>query len=281
MSKEGVVVTNKHVVLDTEANYTVLTNDGERYDAEILARNPIRDIALLKIDLVADASEFNPAALGDSDSLRLGQTAIAIGNALGEFRNTVSVGVVSGLSRTVTAFGDGFVETIEGVIQTDAAINKGNSGGPLLNLKGEVIGMNTAIVSGAQNIGFAIPINHVKRDIESVRRSGSISIPYLGVRYITITPEIAKEWELSVERGALVRGTQEGPAVLPGSPAVEAGIRAEDIILAFDEEKITSERSLGSIIQDFNVGDVVLLTILRDGEELSLQVMLAEFPDLY
>src|SRR3989344_3634091 len=170
ISSGGLILTNKHVASDKKASYTVLTNDGNKYDAEILAQDSVMDLAVVKIK----ASNLPVLKLGNSDSVKLGQTAIAIGNALGEFRNTVSVGVISGLARTITASGGGQTETIEGVLQTDAAINQGNSGGPLLNLKGEVIGVNTAMVSGAQNIGFAIPINKAKRAIESVKKSGRI-----------------------------------------------------------------------------------------------------------
>ena len=170
VSSDGLVLTNKHVVFDVKADYTVLTNDGKKYPAKILAKDPAQDLAVLKIE----GKNFPTVELGDSDKLQIGQTIIAIGNALGEFRNTVSVGVISGLGRTITAEGGGFVETIENVIQTDAAINKGNSGGPLINLKGEVVGINTATVMGAQNIGFAIPINRAKKDIEQVKTTNKI-----------------------------------------------------------------------------------------------------------
>src|SRR3989344_8920433 len=165
VSNDGLILTNKHVVSDTKAEYTVITYDGKKYDAKVLARDSAQDLAIIKIN----ATGLKPAKLGDSDSIKLGQTAIAIGYSLGEFSNTVSVGVISGLSRPITASGANIgAETIQGVIQTDAAINPGNSGGPLLNLKGEVIGVNTAVASGAENIGFAIPVNQAKRDIESV-----------------------------------------------------------------------------------------------------------------
>lgn len=262
VSADGLVVTNKHVVLDEKANYTVLTNNSGEYEAKVLARDPVQDIAILKIE----AQGLTPARLGDSDSIQLGQTAIAIGNALGEFRNTVSVGVISGLARNITARGGGLVEFIEGVIQTDAAINQGNSGGPLLNLKGEVIGVNTAIAQGAQNIGFAIPINRVKRDIVSVMESGEIKIPFLGVRYIT------------TKDGAIIRGGPEGPAVFPDSPAFNAGLRAEDVILEINGEKLSLEKSLGFVIQKYNIGDVITLKIKRGEEILEFQALLDERP---
>jgi S1-C subfamily serine protease len=218
--------------------------------------------------------------LGDSGTLELGQTAIAIGNALGEFRNTVSVGVISGLSRTVTAsggLGTG-TETISGVIQTDAAINPGNSGGPLLNLQGRVIGINTAIAQGAQNIGFAIPINQAKRDINSVKTTGEIQVPFLGVRYLTVTPDIAQQQKLPVDYGALVRGSDQGPAVTPGSPADKAGIQAEDIILEINGKKLDQSNTLGNIISQLNVGDTITLKVNRGGKELTLTMTLSKRP---
>ncbi len=275
VSENGLIVTNKHVVMDTKAEYTVLTNDGKKYPAKVLARDTVRDLAVIKIE----ADGLKPAQLGDSDGVKLGQTAIAIGNALGEFRNTVSVGVISGLSRTITAGGvGGFSEKIEGVMQTDAAINQGNSGGPLLNLRGEVIGINTAVASGAQNIGFTVPINQVKRAIQSVKDTGSIKSPYIGVRYITLTEEIAKKQKLSIQEGALVRGTEDGPAVIPESPADKAGVKAEDIITEVNGEKLTAEKTLGSVIQKYNIGETVTLKVYRGKDAMELSVTLKERP---
>lgn len=275
ISADGLILTNKHVVLDTKASYTVFTNDGKKYEAKVLARDPGQDLAIIKIE----ASGLPAVALGDSDALELGQTAIAIGNALGEFRNTVSVGVVSGLSRTVTASGGGLTETIQGVIQTDAAINPGNSGGPLLDLRGEVVGMNTAIASGAQNIGFAIPINRAKRAIESVKTIGKIETPFLGVRYFMITEELAKKQKLPVNYGAFVRGSSDGPAITPDSPAEKAGILAEDIIVEINGKKIDQENPLGVVISEFNVGQTVTLKILRGGKEIIVAATLAKRPE--
>ena len=273
----GLVVTNRHVVVDTDADYTVLTNDGEKYSAQVIARDVSLDLAVLQVD----AYNLPAARLGDSDAVRLGQTAIAIGNALGEFRNTVSVGVISGLARTITASSQGIgAETIRGVIQTDAAVNPGNSGGPLLNLKGEVIGINTAVVSGAQNIGFAIPINQAKRAIESVKRTGTIQISYLGVRYVSITDAFAHEQNLPLSYGALVRGSQDGPAVLPDSPAAKAGVQTEDIIYAINGERIDSENPLGFAIQGFSAGDTITLSIRRGDHDLTLSATLEARPVL-
>lgn len=286
VSADGYVVTNKHVVLDEDADYTVFTNDGKSYPAKVLAKDPLQDLAILKIDQeqivettgAFTARPFVPALLGDADVLQIGQSVIAIGNALGEFRNTVSVGVISGLGRTITASGGAnFVETIEDVIQTDAAINKGNSGGPLLNLAGEVIGINTATVLDAQNIGFAVPINKVKRDIEQVRSVGKITYPFLGVRYIPITDRVAEEQDLPVSYGVLVaKGDQGEAAVTPGSPAQKAGILDGDIILELNGERISPENSLAKLIQKYSPNDTVVVKILREGQEKILQVTLGE-----
>ncbi len=274
ISNDGLVLTNKHVVFDKNASYTVLTNDGKKYDAKVLAQDPVLDLAIVKIN----ASNLPTIELGNSDSVRLGQTAIAIGNALGEFRNTVSVGVISGLARTITASGGGITEKIEGLLQTDSAINAGNSGGPLLNLKGEVIGIDVAMVSGAQNIGFAIPINQAMRAIESVKKTGKITSPFIGVRYVLISPDLAKKEKLPVENGALVRGSEEGPAIVKNSPAAKAGIKAEDIIMEINGEKIDQNHSLSSLVQKYNVNDTINLKILRDGKKMEIKVVLEERP---
>lgn len=268
ISSDGLVVTNKHVVQDLQAEYTVLTNKGEKYPGEVLARDPFKDLAVIKVN----ALNLHAVKLGDSDVLQPGQTVIAIGNALGEFQNTVSVGVVSGLNRSLAADG----QVIEGVIQTDTAINRGNSGGPLLNLKGEVIGINTAMVIGAQNIGFAIPINDAKKMITDVETTGKISYPFLGIRYVVITPELKEQQKLSVDYGAwVIRGEKrEDVAVIPGSSADKAGILENDIILEVDGAKITKDVSLAKIIQGHQVGDIVIMKILRKGVEISVSALL-------
>jgi len=274
VSSDGMILTNRHVVLDKEAEYTVLTNDGRKFPAKVLARDPVQDLAIIKIEKIDEP--FKIVKLGDSSKLQIGQTVITIGNALGEFRNTVSVGVISGLGRTVTATGGGIVETIEDVIQTDAAINKGNSGGPLLNLKGEVIGINTAMALDAENIGFAIPINKAKKAIEDVKTFGKIVYPFLGVRYVLITEEIQQKNNLPVNYGALITGGEGEPAITPGSAAEAAGLKEGDIILEFAGEKITSENSLAKIIMLYNPGDKVVLKILRDAAKINIPVTLGE-----
>lgn len=288
VSEDGTVLTNKHVVLDQAADYTVFTNDGRKFPAKVLARDPVQDIAILKIEQekIVDSQgkfalkKFPTVKLGDSDELQIGQTVIAIGNALGEFRNTVSVGVISGLGRTITASGGGLVETIEDVIQTDAAINKGNSGGPLLNLNGEVAGINTATVLEAQSIGFAIPVNKAKRDIEQVKTLGKIVYPFLGVRYILITEKIQKENNLPVDYGVwVIKGEQGEAAIYPGSTAETVGLKEKDIILEFNGEKITSDNSLAKIIMEYSPGDKVILKILQEGKEKIIQATLGERTD--
>jgi serine protease Do len=275
VSSDGLIITNKHVVLDEDAEYTVLTNDGQKYPALVLARDPFQDIAVLKMD----AHNLSIIRLGNSDILQIGQTVIAIGNALGEFRNTVSVGVVSGLMRTITAGSADFSEQLEEVIQTDAAINKGNSGGPLLNLYGQVIGINTAMAEQAENIGFAIPINKVKKDINDIETYGKIVYPYLGIRYVPITKEIAEENNLSVDYGILiVRGEEpDEVAIALGSAAERAGLKEGDIILEFNGVVIDEKNTLAKLILKYKPGDAIALKVLRDNQEITLSAILGEW----
>lgn len=271
---DGLILTNKHVVQDEQADYTVLTNDGQKYPAKVLARDPVRDIAVIKID----KSGLTVLEMGDSDKIEIGQSVIAIGNALGEFRNTVSVGVVSGLQRSVTASNQGSSEQLENVIQTDAALNPGNSGGPLLDLTGRVIGINVAIAQGAQNIAFALPINQAKRDIDQIQISGKISYPYLGVRYLPITSDIKQKNNLPVDYGALLqKGESESePAIVPGGPADKAGLKEGDIILEVNGRRIDRERSLFQTISNYNVGDTIMLKVFSGGQEKTISVKLEE-----
>lgn len=287
ISKDGMVLTNKHVVLDDKAEYTVFTNMGKKYSAKVLAKDPAQDLAVLKIDSESSINDkgefalgdFPVLNLGDSDNLNIGQSVIAIGNALGEFRNTVSVGVISGLGRRITASDSsgGFVETLDNVIQTDAAINSGNSGGPLLNLKGEVIGINSAVVTRAQSIGFSVPINQVKRAIEQVKNSGKIIYPFIGIRYVLVNENVKKEKGLSVDYGALILpGSSGEKAIEPGSAAEKAGIKEGDVVLEFGGEKVTADNSLSEIILKYNPGDRVAMKILRSGAEQDLFIILGE-----
>ena len=281
VSEEGLVITNKHVVEDEDAVYSILTNDGEEYDVEILSQNPAQDIAILKI-LNAEGVSFQPLKLGDSSSIKLGQTAIAIGNALGMYQNTVSVGVISGLQRDVLAQGNnGAYEKLEDIIQTDAAINSGNSGGPLLNSKGEVIAINTAVSLDGENIGFAIPINKAKKDLAQVEAEGKISYPFIGIRYLTLDEDYAQELGLSVDYGAYIVEQEEGdqPSIVENSPAEKVGLQEKDIILEVDGQIITEDNNLVEILQDYYPGETITLKVLRDGEELIVVLTLADWND--
>ncbi|MFH1171835.1 MAG: trypsin-like peptidase domain-containing protein [bacterium] len=276
VSADGLVLTNRHVVDATNVDFTVVFNDGSEHKAQVLGVDPLNDLAVLKID----GKSLPTVQLGDSDSLTLGQTVIAIGNALGEFQNTVTKGVVSGINRTITA-GDssGAAETISDAIQTDAAINPGNSGGPLLDLAGKVVGVNTAVSQQGQLVGFSIPINVAKQVIDSVQKYGKIVRPYLGVRYLTINDEVKQANNLSVDYGALVVPGQSATdvAVIPASPADKAGIVENDIILEFNDKKITSDQTLSSFMLKAKVGDQVKLKILHKGEEKTVTVTLEEY----
>jgi len=288
ISKDGMIITNKHVLSEEDADYTVFLNNGENYPVEILAKDPFYDLAVIKIDQtgVEEKRESFPVVkLGDSSQLQIGQTVIAIGYALGEFENTVSTGVVSGLGRNITAVSEttGFIESLEGIIQTDAAINPGNSGGPLLNLLGQVIGINVARSTTGENIGFSLPINMAKRDIEQVKIEGRIVYPYLGVYYTVISKELAQANDLSVNYGAWVgrssNGTETGITIIPGTSAETAGLQQDDIILEWDGDKITVQNSLAKLILRKKPGDSVLLKILRKGEEFFIDVVLGEKGD--
>lgn len=277
VSEDGYIITNKHVVSDPDASYTIIFNDGEKLEAEALDRDDYLDIAILKVE----KNDLPYIKMGDSDSLKVGQRTLAIGNSLGEFSNTVSTGIVSGLSRSITAgSGRGDYETLSGVIQTDASINPGNSGGPLLNLEGEVIGVNVAVAANAENIGFAIPINSVKSIVESVKENGKIIRPFLGIRYISITEELKERNNLEVDYGILIlRGEIQGDlAVIPGSPADKAGLEEYDIVLEINGVKLDEETSLQREIQEFSIGDEVKLKVLSDGEEEEVKVVLEEAP---
>ena len=272
IDSNGYIVTNKHVVSDTKAEYTVLLNDGSKYSAKIIAKDPLEDFALIKIE----KAKLIPLKLGNSDNLSLGQTAIAIGNSLGEFQNTVSLGVVSGLHRSITAQDEkGAAVTLNDLIQTDAAINPGNSGGPLLNLNGEVIGINVAMEKSAQNIGFAIPISKIKGIINQAIASGKISVPFLGIRYIVVDKEVAEKYKLSVEYGVLIdKGSSGEKAVVADSPAAKAGLKEGDVILSVNKIKINQNNQLSSVVRRFNIGDKIQLEVVRDKKPLSISVIL-------
>lgn len=266
VSKDGLIVTNKHVVADTSAQYRVFMKDDKLFEVEKIYRDPANDLAIIKIN----ANDLKPVEMGDSSKLRVGQFVIAIGTALGEFRNTVTTGVVSGLGRGITAGSpfEGYVESLDNVIQTDAAINPGNSGGPLLNSQGQVIGISVAVASGAQNIGFALPISVVKDSLENFNKTGQFSRPFLGVRYRMISNKeaIAKGW---VEGAGVVE-------VVLNSPAEKAGIKVGDIITKVDQEKVTEANDLLKILSKKKVGEEIKVVIWRENKEETLTVVLRE-----
>ncbi|MCL5410784.1 MAG: trypsin-like peptidase domain-containing protein [Patescibacteria group bacterium] len=276
ITNDGLVITNKHVVTDANAQYTVITDDGKTYDGVVKSVDPFQDIAVIKID----AKNLPVVELGDSDQLKVGQWVVAVGNALGKFENTVTVGVISARNRKIEATDNNGnnAESLDDIIQTDAAINPGNSGGPLVNMKGQVVGINTAVAADAQGIGFAIPINQAKSAIESIKKTGRIVRPYLGVRYLPITKELAAANKYPVDYGALVvKGSGIGQvAVVPGSPADKAGIQENDIILEVNGEKIDQNNGLIKLIQQYEVGKTVELKVLSKGQEKTVKVALEE-----
>jgi serine protease Do len=275
VAADGLIVTNKHVVLDEDAEYAVITNDGERHAANVLARDPSNDLAILKIE----GESFPFIALAD-EAPKVGQSVIAVGYALGQFSNSVSAGIVSGLSRSIRASdGSGLnAEDLYDVIQTDAAINPGNSGGPLLDIDGKAIGVSVAVVQGSENIGFALPSTDVRHVVESVQRTGRISRPFIGVRYVIIDAKMAEKNQLPYDHGALiVRGDTQGDlAVIPGSPADLAGIVENDIILEVGGERVTSEHPLALLVRRHDVGDKVSVLVYHKGEELTKELDLVE-----
>lgn len=268
VGKDGLILTNRHVVNDINANYTVVLENDKEYPVEEVFRDPFNDLAILKIK----ATGLTPLELGNSDELKVGQKVVAIGNALGRFSNTVTSGIVSGIGRGVTASSGifGSSEMLENVIQTDAALNPGNSGGPLLNLASEVVGVNVAISQGAENIGFSIPINAVKPMLDNFRKHGRIVRPFLGVSYVIIGEDLARLRGLP--QGAFVR------EVVPNSPADGVGLRASDIITALGGKPVSERTPLAALIREKEVGDKVELKINRNGEEIALQATLGEAP---
>lgn len=276
ITSDGLIVTNKHVVSDKNAMYTVFTYDWKSYPAEVLARDSVSDFAVVKIK----ASGLHVVELGDSDQLQVGQRVVAIGNALGQFQNTVTSGVISAKERQIDAgsAAGGGSEHLEGLLQTDAAINEGNSGGPLINLKGEVVGINTAVAAKgqAEGIGFALPMNSIKNSIAQVTKSGKIVRAYLGVRYIALTKEIADQNDYGVSTGAVLVGNPQNPAVVKGSPAAKAGLKADDVITKINGEQVTEQKSLTRILNQYNVGDVIEIVIVREKKEMTVSVTLEE-----
>lgn len=285
ISKEGVVITNRHVVPEGTTKVSVTLSDGTKLeDVSVIGRtseSDSLDVAFLKIN-DRKGKDLSVAAIGDSSKAQVGDKVVAIGNALGRFQNTVTSGIISGYGRDLQA-GDesgGSTETLQNLFQTDTAINKGNSGGPLVNTSGEVIGINTALASDAQNIGFSIPINDVKSLINSVLKEGKLLRPYLGVRYVSLTDDIAYRYNLDVKRGAYLAPSESGQSVvIDGSPADKAGLKEKDIITKINNESVDEKNSLISVLGRHSVGDKVTLTVHRDGKEVELTVTLEAAPN--
>lgn len=276
VSSDGYIVTNKHVVSDKGVIYSIFLSDGTEYSGTLLDTDPINDLAVLKID----GRDLPTVDLNDSSALQVGQTVLAVGNSLNEYRQTVSKGIISGLDRTITASDQSgrARAQLSGIIQTDAAINPGNSGGPLINLQGQVIGINTAIDRSGQSIGFAIPINDAKFIIDSIKTSGRVVRPQLGVRYMMITKAVASANQLPVDYGALViKGdSNDALAVVPGSGADKAGIVENDIILELNGQKLDETNSLAKAIQKFHPGDTIKVKVYHKGEQKDLSITLNE-----
>lgn len=275
ISKNGYILTNRHVIPANASNVQVVLSDGTIYEnVRVVGRDPLNDIAFLKISGVTN---LTPAKLGDSGTTDVGDKVIAIGNALGQYQTTVTSGIISAVGRPLTASDETGqnAEQLENLLQTDAAINPGNSGGPLVNISGEVIGINTAVAAEGQGLGFAIPINDAKGLIRSVTETGQLKRAYLGVRYVSITPEVAKQLNLEVKNGAYV--SDAANAVVTGSPADKAGIRAKDVITKVNGVAVDAQHPLSSQLSQFVPGDTVTLTILRDGKTNDVRATLTQF----
>lgn len=276
ISTNGFVMTNKHVV-DGASTIQVVATDGTMYDkVTVVGMDPLNDVAYLKIEGV---DNLTPAEIGDSSTVRVGQSVIAIGNALGQYQNTVSNGIISGKGRPVAASaGSGAsAESLTDLLQTDAAINPGNSGGPLLNYAGQVIGMNTAVASNAEGIGFAIPINATKGTTKTVLAGKGVQRAFMGVRYVQITPAVARQEKLGVNQGAYIAAGPSGSAVSAGSPADKAGLREGDIITKINGQQIGAQAGVSSIIGEYAPGDTIEIIYLRDGSERTTKLTLAHY----
>jgi serine protease Do len=301
ISSNGIIMTNRHVVpVGTTSVSITLSNGTELKDVSVIGRtsqSDSLDLAFLKVHNL-EGQKLTPAVIGDSSDVQVGDDVVAIGNALGQFQNTVTSGIISGYGRSVQASADtsggssseslggsdtstSDTENLDDLFQTDAAINEGNSGGPLVNLNGQVIGINTAIAGDAQNIGFAIPINDAKGLIEQVLKTGTFKVPYLGVRYIPLTADVADEYNLSVQNGAFIAPSSDAsePSVVPGSPANSAGLQTNDVITQVNGTSINSTHSLTSLLDEYQPGTNVNLTVVRDGKTMKIPVTLGTAPN--
>lgn len=282
ISDSGYVVTNRHVIPEGTTQVSLTMSDGTVLDkVAVIGRtsdNDPLDVAFLKIN-DTKGKKLTVATLGDSSKMKVGDTVVAIGNALGQFQNSVTSGILSGYGRSVQASdGGGNAENLQNLFQTDAAINQGNSGGPLVNANGEVIGINTAVAGdGAQNIGFAIPINDAKGLISSVLDKGKLERPYLGVQYIQLDPSSAEELNLSVSQGAYINNSN-GDGVVNDSPADKAGLQPKDVIVKINDQDVNSTNTLSSVIGRFKVGETVTITYIRDGKQQTTTVTIGSLP---
>lgn len=301
---DGLVLTNKHVVSDDSADYTIVAKDGTEYAGKVVSLDPLNDLAVVQMYVVPDGSEKKPdgektsapdydftkmlkpkdlpkVEIGSSADLKVGQYVLAIGNALAEFDNTVTFGIISAKSRDITASSGGAAEDLSGLLQTDAPINPGNSGGPLVNLEGQVVGVNVAMASSANSIGFALPIDDVKPVLDSVSQYGEIVRPVIGVRYMMLDKQKAKELMIKVDHGALLVGDESKGefAVIPGGPADKAGLKMKDVILSIDGEDVTIDKSLADYVMKHKPDDTVSLKVWRSGETIDVNVKLGSSKD--
>lgn len=274
ISRDGYVLTNKHVIKGAHS-VRIVTSDGDKYDkVSVVGSDPLNDIAFLKI---RGAKDLPAAELGDSSTVKVGQKVITIGNSLGQYKNTVTSGIISGKGRPVVASSNNTTESLTDLLQTDAPINQGNSGGPLINLAGQVIGINTAIVQDAQSVGFSIPINATKGLVKSILEGKGVQKSYIGVRYISITPEVRAEYGLSVKSGVYIGGRSEEELIAAGSPAAEAGLRKGDIITKINDKKVGEDGGFSTIISEYAPGETVRLTVLRGDSEVQTDVTLSAY----
>ena len=274
---DNIILTNKHVVADRDAQYSVITYENKTLDAEVITRDPIEDLALLRVDNL----NLESVQLGDSDNITVGQIVVAVGNALGQFENSFSFGIISGLKRTIIASNGlgGRNDTLQEIIQTDAAINPGNSGGPLFNLSGDVIGVNVAYAAQANSISFAVPINRIKKTLQQVIETGKVEYPFLGISYISISSQVKEEYDLPLDNGAFIISETGTPAILRDSSAQKAGLQNRDIITHINNTPIDKNNPLSSVLRNFSVGDQVQLRVHRQGDSLTLTATLQARPN--
>ena len=288
VSKDGLILTNKHVLVKGDnIKYKVILSDGDEYFADFIGEDPFDDIAVLKIviDDKENASNFTVADFGDSNFVKVGQKVLAFGNALAQYQNTVTMGIISGKGRQISArtgVGMGASENLSGLLQTDAAINLGNSGGPLVNLSGEVVGMNVAVEESGNSIGFAIPANDLKPVIASIVKYGEVVRPVLGVRFVMLDKNQAKKYEVGIDHGAILVGNVANGelAVISGGSGDEAGLKALDVILEINGKEVTEENPLNSIIRQYSPGDKITLKVYRAGKTMDIDLILKSSKDI-